>query len=497
MENHNRQETVVVDNKPYDVRISRFPIHPNSTHTNKSAVNSNRFLQYQASRIQAALSEGKVEKAVLIWMCLIKTSRAYQTLCYVKCRKQWYIKHDASKVRQELIQVMNKCRKFDLTMDLKRFYIQKPNGKYRPIGSPTIASKVIAKMLTDMWVTISEPHRSRMQHAYRPNKGTWSAIEDVIRKIDQMKEGDEIYEFDLKGFFNSVNRHNIHEAALRYSQLLSNCVRNVVDYTRYTFGELLQETELIKVDYKHWKAKSKQSIYRSGMPQGLPLSPLAATIALENVIEMPELTLYADDGILIGGNDKFKEFVKKSIEVGAEIAPEKTRIIKDQFKFLGVIINVKDRIIETENSWISWDDNDLTNWLKKHSSMYSKIPENWDWEVDGGSFIKKREVFLGDIGLWKWVMVKVLGVEFKGLKYTGSGGIYYVQTSSSDCSEDLLKESVAYKLKKILPFRWTFRKYAESYKTSQYIELGTDWNGWYNANKMNWNLHNIWGNLHN
>jgi len=66
MENHNKQDTVVVDYKPYDVRISRFPIHPNSTHTNKSAVNSNRFLQYQASRIQAALSEGKVEKAVLI-----------------------------------------------------------------------------------------------------------------------------------------------------------------------------------------------------------------------------------------------------------------------------------------------------------------------------------------------------------------------------------------------------------------------------------------------
>jgi len=173
---------------------------------------------------------------------------------------------------------------------------------------------------------------------------------DVITKIDQMKEGDEIVEFDLKGFFNSVNRHSIHEAAARYSMLLANCVRNVVDYTRYTFEELLQETELIKVDYKHWKAKNKQSIYRSGMPQGLPLSPLAATIALENVIEMPELTLYADDGILIGGKDKLKEFVKKSIEVGAEIAPEKTKIVGDSFKFLGVVINIKERRVESENN---------------------------------------------------------------------------------------------------------------------------------------------------
>jgi hypothetical protein len=66
MENLNKKGTVVDDYKPYDVRIGRFPILPNSTHVNRSAVNSNRFLQYQASRIQAALSEGKVERAVLI-----------------------------------------------------------------------------------------------------------------------------------------------------------------------------------------------------------------------------------------------------------------------------------------------------------------------------------------------------------------------------------------------------------------------------------------------
>jgi len=168
--------------------------------------------------------------------------------------------------------------------------------------------------------------------------------------IDQRKEDDCIYEFDLKGFFNSVNRHSIHEAALRYSMLLANCVRNVVDYTRYTFEELRVETELIEVDYRHWKAKNKRSIYRSGMPQGLPLSPLAATIALENKIEMPELTLYADDGILVGGKDKFKEFVKKSIEVGAEIAPEKTRIVGNTFKFLGVTLNIKERIVSSEDS---------------------------------------------------------------------------------------------------------------------------------------------------
>lgn len=121
-----------------------------------------------------------------------------------------------------------------------------------------------------------------------------------------------------------------------------------MDNTRYIYDKLRVETELIKVDYKHWKAKNKDSIYRSGVPQGLPLSPLAATIALENEVNMEELVLYADDGILIGGEDKFKEFVRKAIKVGAEIAPEKTKIVGDSFKFLGVVIDIKEEKVYSE-----------------------------------------------------------------------------------------------------------------------------------------------------
>lgn len=56
----------------------------------------------------------------------------------------------AEKIKKDLIQVMNQCRAFNLAMNLKRFYILKPNGNWRPIGAPTIGSKVISKMITDM-----------------------------------------------------------------------------------------------------------------------------------------------------------------------------------------------------------------------------------------------------------------------------------------------------------------------------------------------------------
>lgn len=94
-------------------------------------------------------------------------------------------------------------------------------------------------------------------------------------------------------------------------------------------------------------------IYRSGLPQGLPLSPLAATISLENEVDTNELVLYADDGILIGGESEFKEFVRKSIRIGAEVAPEKTRIVKDEFTFLGLKFDLKEEIVIGEGSFRS------------------------------------------------------------------------------------------------------------------------------------------------
>jgi len=42
----------------------------------------------------------------------------------------------------------------------------------------------------------------RAQHAYFPTKGVQTALRDVWKKLFKEKN---IYEFDLKGFFDSVN----------------------------------------------------------------------------------------------------------------------------------------------------------------------------------------------------------------------------------------------------------------------------------------------------
>lgn len=171
---------------------------------------------------------------------------------------------------------------------------------------------------------------------------------------------DRVIEFDLKGFFNTVKRHSVQEAANRFSLLLGNCVRHIIDNTRYTFDELRPETELHTInDYTHHKYKKKIPIYRTGVPQGLPLSPVAATMALENEVNMPEMVMYADDGILIGGKEKFSEFVKKAIRIGAEVAPEKTKECTVEFKFLGLTFNLENETVSNGSSYRFWNDKDL------------------------------------------------------------------------------------------------------------------------------------------
>jgi len=49
-------------------------------------------------------------------------------------------------------------------------------------------------------------------------------------------------------------------------------------------------------------------IIREGLPQGLSISPVLATLAMEIFKNPEELTLYADDGVYVGNS--MKKFMK-------------------------------------------------------------------------------------------------------------------------------------------------------------------------------------------
>jgi len=59
-----------------------------------------------------------------------------------------------------------------MTLLINRFYIEKKNGKMRPIGAPNYESRMISKAFTDLIYSITEKDRCSEQHAYMKKRGS-------------------------------------------------------------------------------------------------------------------------------------------------------------------------------------------------------------------------------------------------------------------------------------------------------------------------------------
>jgi len=119
------------------------------------------------------------------------------------------------------VNVMNRCRKFETSVILRRFYVLKnkidpkrngqvytgvllPGEKLRPIGCPEMDSRVIARSMTDLVYLIFFDLFSPQQHGCRMHRGTHTAIFDICQYIWENPTY-RIYEFDFKSFFNKVS----------------------------------------------------------------------------------------------------------------------------------------------------------------------------------------------------------------------------------------------------------------------------------------------------
>jgi len=362
----------------------------------------NKYIEHQLGYLKRTLAKGNTKMFWKRAYWLMRNSQSFRLSAFNTVLRGWYKEMSKKRIYQVLFGI-EYILKNELT-DLKYFRVNIPKGnpqevidfltenpgkawpgKTRPLGVPTAPWRVILHMWNGFLVLFLQEEIKKYNHAYLPGSGTNTALKDWVNLVLSAKN---VYEFDLKGFFNNVplplikkllkRRGMPSEALDKLSRILKCAPENL------TFG-----SDLIQNDYDKSLAmrnldKSTQELdpfewatmgvgfedgrmitatearlslpsdaINKGLPQGAAPSTVLSLLALsEWAKELEEkgiyLLMYADDGFLYSENS-FEPFSPKDFEF--EPSKSKWVIIDGQpqtttAKFLGLLYTFKTGLLQ-------------------------------------------------------------------------------------------------------------------------------------------------------
>ena len=210
---------------------------------------------------------------------------------------------------------------------MRRVFIDKEDGKKRPLSIPAIEDKIVQRAVVEILNRIYEQEFLPCSYGYRPRRNAHDAIVEIREKITNGKVSF-VLDADIRDFFGSIDKKKLMEMLKR--RVGDQDLLRIIG--KWLHVGVMEEGRLLDPEM--------------GVHQGSVISPILANLYLHVVLDewvehtvkprmKGELTLYrfCDDFIVCfqykGDAEKFHRVLPKRFErYGLTLHPEKTRLIE-------------------------------------------------------------------------------------------------------------------------------------------------------------------------